>query len=47
MGSDFNAIRYSEERIGVSRRTRSMRLFNTFIQEFDLVDLPLKGASFT
>lgn len=24
-----------------------MRMFNNFIKEFDLVDLPLKGTSFT
>lgn len=47
VGGDINAVRFPEERLGASRLSRHMRNFNGFIQELGLVDLPLRGASFT
>lgn len=44
VGGDFNAVRHPKEGSGASRMSCHMKLFNTFIQEFDLVDLPLRGA---
>lgn len=35
------------ERLGAQRTTSHMRQFNDIIQEFDLVDLLLKGVNFT
>lgn len=47
MGGDFNAVKYPWEWLGATRMTRQMRQFNHFIQELEVVDLPLQGACFT
>lgn len=47
VGGDLNVIWYPGERLGASTMTRHMQQFNEFIQELDLVDLPLQGATFT
>lgn len=47
VGGDFNVVRYLEERLGAFRLTRHMKQFNCFIEELELVDLPLNGAEFT
>lgn len=46
---DFNAIRSEEERRGVGRsgREAEMRVFNDFINQSRLVDLPLERRKFT
>lgn len=40
VGSDFNAIRCPAERLGARRMTRHMRLFNSFLQDLFLMDIP-------
>ncbi|XP_026436394.1 uncharacterized protein LOC113334324, partial [Papaver somniferum] len=47
IGGDFNTIVKCGEKKNCKRITRSMRKFNTFIVENDLIDLPLKGARYT
>lgn len=47
LGGDFNAICFPSERSGSPRFSQQMKLFNNFIEENGLVDLPLKGARFT
>ncbi|XP_058775967.1 uncharacterized protein LOC131650266 [Vicia villosa] len=49
IGGDFNAITSLEERIGRSSRSyrREIMLFNEFIEEMELVDLPTIGGKFT
>ncbi|RVX18883.1 Retrovirus-related Pol polyprotein from transposon RE2 [Vitis vinifera] len=44
---DFNIIRRSSEKLGGSRLTSSMRDFDSFIRECELLDPPLRNASFT
>ncbi|XP_058759823.1 uncharacterized protein LOC131633128 [Vicia villosa] len=48
-GGDFNSISSFEERIGVSNRSyrREINIFNEFIEDMDLVDLPTIGGKFT
>lgn len=46
-GGGFNALRFPSKRLGDSRSTQHMRLFNVFIENHDLVDLPLKGSTFS
>ncbi|RVW34589.1 hypothetical protein CK203_079345 [Vitis vinifera] len=47
VGGDFNVIRRSSEKLGGSRLTPSMKDFDDFIRDCELIDLPLRSASFT
>ena len=47
VGGDFNVIRRSSEKLGGSRLTSNMRDFDSFIRECELLDPPLRNASFT
>ena len=47
VGGDFNIIRRSSEKLGGSSLTSSMRDFDSFIRECELLDPPLRNASFT
>ncbi|RVX23794.1 hypothetical protein CK203_000662 [Vitis vinifera] len=47
VGGDFNVIRKSSEKMGGSSLTPSMRDFDSFIRECELLDPPLRNASFT
>ena len=44
---DFNIIRFPSERLGRSRLTPAMEIFSEFIEELNLIDLPLEGGSYT
>ena len=44
---DFNVIRRSSEKLGGSSLTSSMRDFDGFIRDCELVDPPLRNAPFT
>ncbi|RVX10321.1 hypothetical protein CK203_016096 [Vitis vinifera] len=45
--SDFNVIRRSSEKLGGSSLTPSMKDFDDFIRECELIDSPLRSAPFT
>ncbi|XP_075665423.1 uncharacterized protein LOC142635093 [Castanea sativa] len=45
--SDFNIIRYPNERLGCEYFSPTLFAFSDFIENNSLVDLPLEGASFT
>ena len=47
VGGDFNVIRRSSEKLGGSRLTSSMKDFDCFIRECELLDRLLRNASFT
>ncbi|KAJ9703126.1 hypothetical protein PVL29_004763 [Vitis rotundifolia] len=47
VGGDFNVIRRSSEKLGGSSLTPSMKDFDSFIRECELLDPPLRNASFT
>ncbi|RVW59408.1 hypothetical protein CK203_106241 [Vitis vinifera] len=47
VGGDFNVIRRSSEKLGGSRLTPSMKDFDDFIRDCELIDSPLRSASFT
>ncbi|GKV32054.1 hypothetical protein SLEP1_g40687 [Rubroshorea leprosula] len=47
IAGDFNAVRNEEEKKGSRGVTIEMREFNNFIQETELVDIPLVGRKFT
>ncbi|XP_026444360.1 uncharacterized protein LOC113344647 [Papaver somniferum] len=47
IGVDFNTIKKCDEKKNCTRITRSMTQFNLFIDQHDLIDLPLKGARYT
>ena len=47
VGGDFNVIRRSSEKLGGSSLTSSMKDFNSFIRVCELLDPPLRNASFT
>ena len=47
MGGDFNVVRFPSERLGSNSFTIAMREFSNFISEHGLIDLPLKGGTFT
>ena len=44
---DFNVIRRSSEKLGGSSLTSSMRDFDGFIRDYELVDPPLRNTPFT
>ncbi|XP_028107298.1 uncharacterized protein LOC114306285 [Camellia sinensis] len=44
---DFNEIRSIGERRGCSRRDKGMKEFNQFIDNLELIDLPMMGRQFT
>ena len=44
---DFNVVRFSSERRGGSRLTPAMEKISEFIEDLNLIDLPLEGGSFT
>ena len=44
---DFNVIRRSSKKLGGSSLTSSMKDFDGFIRECELLDPPLRNASFT
>ncbi|XP_071726925.1 uncharacterized protein [Rutidosis leptorrhynchoides] len=44
---DFNVVRCEEERLGSEFSQNEANAFNSFIDEANLVDLPLGGRSFT
>ncbi|XP_028073202.1 uncharacterized protein LOC114275371 [Camellia sinensis] len=47
VGGDFNAVRSLEEKVGVSHAIGPTRMFSFFIDEMQLIDLPLQGGGFT
>ncbi|KAL6340733.1 hypothetical protein AAG906_021271 [Vitis piasezkii] len=47
VGGDFNVIRRSSEKLGDSSLTSSMRDFDGFIRDYELLDPPLRNAPFT
>ena len=47
VGGDFNVIRRSSEKLGGSRLTLSMKDFDDFIRDCELIGSPLRSASFT
>jgi exonuclease III len=49
VGGDFNAVLHSSERKGVSTDTRQSErfLFNCFVEEMELIDVPVLGKKFT
>ena len=44
---DFNIVRFPNERRGETRLTLAMEKFLEFIEDFNLVDLPLEGGCYT
>ena len=44
---DFNVVRFPNERLGCSQVSPSMMEFSDVIEELNLVDLPLRGGSYT
>ena len=47
VGGDFNVIKRSSEKLGGSSLTSSMKDFDSFIRECELLDPPLRNAPFT
>ena len=47
IGEDFNVIRFPSERSRHGRLNHSMRQFSKFINEMELIDLPLLRSNFT
>ncbi|KAL4183795.1 hypothetical protein AMTRI_Chr11g156870 [Amborella trichopoda] len=47
LDEDFNFIRWPDESSSLTAINSMMRLFNSFIERFQLFDLPLAGANFT
>ena len=44
---DFNVVRFPSEWWGGSRLTPAMEKFSEFIEDLNLIDLPLEGGRFT
>ena len=44
---DFNVVRFPSEQRGGSRLTPAMEKFSEFIEDLNLIDLPLEGGRFT
>ena len=47
VGDDFNVIRRSSKKLGGSSFTSSMRDFDGFISDCELIDPPFRNAPFT
>jgi hypothetical protein len=47
IGGDFNAIRFSSERLGGVRYAASMEAFSQFIFDKGLLDIPMMGGQFS
>lgn len=47
VGGDFNVVRQVSEKLNGVSTNRSMRDFDSFIRECELIDLPLNNARFT
>ncbi|KAK3206447.1 hypothetical protein Dsin_020493 [Dipteronia sinensis] len=47
LGVDFNTVMNPNERIGVSCNSGSMRSFNSFMLQGNVVDIPLQGIKYT
>ena len=47
VGGDFNVIRRISEKLGDSILTSSMRDFDGFIRDCELIDPPLRNVPFT
>ena len=47
VGGDFNVIRRTSKKLGGPRVTPTMRDFDDFIRDCELIDPPLRNASFT
>ncbi|XP_026429123.1 uncharacterized protein LOC113325110 [Papaver somniferum] len=47
LGGDYNVTRFLEDKNRGNRITRAMKDFNKFINNWDLVDLPLTGEKYT
>lgn len=47
MGGDFNVVHTMSERKGCHRISSHMHRFSSWIDELELIDLPLGGAFFT
>ena len=44
---DFNIVRFLSERLGNACLTSAMELLSEFIEDLNLIDLPLEGGSYT
>lgn len=44
---DFNEVRYMHERQGCIRSSRGMQDFDSFIDNHNLIDIPIQGARYT
>ena len=44
---DFNIVHFPSEWLDNSRLTLAMELFSEFIEDLNLIDLPLEGGSYT
>ena len=44
---DFNIIRFPSEQLGNSYLTPAMEQFSEFIEDLNLIDLPLEGGSYS
>ena len=44
---DFNIVRFPSEHRGEIRLTLAMEKFSEFVDDLNLVDLPLEGGSYT
>ncbi|KAL7168962.1 hypothetical protein ACSBR2_034064 [Camellia fascicularis] len=47
VGGYFNVVRWPSEKAGNARSSGAMRAFCSFIDDLQLVDLPIQGGSFT
>lgn len=44
---DFNMVRWSEERLNGNSSSRSMKRFNKFIDDSDIIEMPMLNGKFT
>ncbi|KAK1396975.1 hypothetical protein POM88_006838 [Heracleum sosnowskyi] len=44
---DFNEVRFQRERINYNIRLREIRVFNSWIEDSNLLEIPLENANFT
>lgn len=47
VGGDFNITRFEDKRAGRAKNTMAMRDFSRFIDDMELIDLPLHGGQYT